>query len=1082
MLTERGKLNVAPTNIGFDLEVGDLIRLRGREWAVETPRVKAGPDDLYVFELACIDDDAQGERLTVALETELDFARVEDDLWQQVGKEGTDDPSVFAAHLRTVAWRSATAADGTLFQAPFRAGIRLDAYQLLPLAKALRLPRVNLLIADDVGLGKTVEAGLVLRELLLRRRVDFVVVSCPAAMTAQWQDELAQKFGLSFTIVDREYLSAVRRNYGFSANPWAVGSRFIISHTLLADETYSDGLVQLFDEFRPRSMFILDEAHHAAPASGEAYATDSQFTLAIRNLAERFEHRLFLSATPHNGHSNSFSSLLEILDPQRFTRGVPVEPSDLYPVMVRRLKDDLLKLNISKFPKRTIEAVVLSGLPSDTPELILAELFDKYRGWSEQGLSGTSLAKARFLMSGLQQRLLSSIPAFAKSLRKHLETLKRHKAHAEGSATSSAASLLATAQENVDFDETVDESSLLDALQQQDEKIVEAATESVAPAIRNLDEAISQVAKMLDIAQKNERKPDARVHWLIDWITMNMMSAHGKWNERRLIIFTEWEDTRLWLEKRLREAIADTDRGEERIATFTGITGQERRERVKLDFNEDPAKKPLRILLCTDAAREGINLQTRCHDLVHFDLPWNPSRLEQRNGRIDRKLQPADEVTCRYFVYAQRPEDRVLNALVRKTDTIRSQLGSAGHVLAERVHQKLSSSGIARREATSLADEIEAENGDVLAWRARQEMADDQEKRLGRLSQELGALNRDLEQARKRVGIDAEELKSVVETALIRNGVPLAPAKDLDVDRAFTIDPNLPYFAKDASWAALFDELREGRPPARKQLAEWRAMRPVRAIAFEPPVLMDGRDAEGVVHVHLEHRLVRRLLSRFISHGFQAGLNRASVIYGPGNQPRVVLVGRLALFGPGAARLHEEILPVTALWSEAARSGPGLRAFGQSGEQTTLAELEEALKSAKTPSKDVSDQLLAGIQKDLADLRPALETRAEAAAQSARKDLAEIAARESKAIKELLTAQRDRIRKAASAQDSVQLELDIRDPAERRQREADRKHWQRRLESIERELIDEPKRVADSYGIRAQRLEPVGIVYLWPKP
>jgi len=273
------------------LEVGDLVRLRGREWTIEAAPQNSDVDGLQAF----------------------DLARVEDDLWQQIGRSGTDDPDVFAAHLRAVTWRSATAADRNLFQAPFRAGIRLDPYQLLPLAKALRLPRVNLLIADDVGLGKTVEAGLVLREMLLRRRVDYVVISSPAAMTAQWQDELAQKFGLGFTIIDRDYLAAVRRNYGFSANPWAVGSRFIISHNLLADETYSNGLAQLLRPFRPRAMLILDEAHHAAPASGIAYATDSQFTVAVRTLAELFEHRLFLSATPHNGHSNSFSSLLEIL-------------------------------------------------------------------------------------------------------------------------------------------------------------------------------------------------------------------------------------------------------------------------------------------------------------------------------------------------------------------------------------------------------------------------------------------------------------------------------------------------------------------------------------------------------------------------------------------------------------------------------------------------------------------------------------------------------------------------------------------------------------------------------------------------
>jgi len=657
------------------LEVGDLVRLRGREWTIESTPQNAGADGRQAFDLACIDDDAQGERLRVVLEAELDLRRVEDDLWQQIGRSGSDDPDVFAAHLRAVTWRSATAADRPLFQAPFRAGIRLDPYQLLPLAKALRLPRVNLLIADDVDLGKTVEAGLVLREMLLRRRVDYVVISSPAAMTAQWQDELAQKFGLRFTIIDRDYLAAVRRNHGFSANPWAVGSRFIISHNLLAD---SDGLTQLLRPFRPRAMSILDEAHHAAPASGIAYATDSHFTVAVRTLAEPFEHRLFLSATPHNGHSNSFSSLLEILDPQRFTRGVPVEPQDLEPVMVRRLKSDLLKLGVSKFPVRDVVPIILKDPPEDTPELVLSDLLDKYATWCEEGLQGTALGKARFVMSGLQQRLLSSIPAFGRSLRKHLETLKRQRSQAERTASEGAAALMAEASGDQDFREEANEESLLKLVQEQEDDVAKAATASIMSSLQNFDEAIGRIEKMLDIARSHERKPDARVLWLIDWIKKNMLAAPCQWNDRRLIIFTQWQDTRIWLERRLKEEFTETDRGEDRIATFTGITRQKRREEVKLAFNADPAKEPLRVLLCTDAAREGINLQTRCSDLIHFDLPWNPSRLEQRNGRIDRKLQPAETVTCRYFVYAQRPEDAVLEALVRKTETISSQLGSAG--------------------------------------------------------------------------------------------------------------------------------------------------------------------------------------------------------------------------------------------------------------------------------------------------------------------------------------------------------------------------------------------------------------------
>src|SRR5262249_21373514 len=140
---------------------------------------------------------------------------------------------------------------------------------------------------------------------------------------------LEDKFGLSFTLIDRDFFATTRRQRGFNANPWMTGSGFIISHSLLIDETYVAGLREALGEFRPRSVLVLDEAHHAAPSSGARYAIDSQFTKSMRDLGARFEHRLFLSATPHNGHSNSFSALLEILDPQRFTRGVPVRPKDL---------------------------------------------------------------------------------------------------------------------------------------------------------------------------------------------------------------------------------------------------------------------------------------------------------------------------------------------------------------------------------------------------------------------------------------------------------------------------------------------------------------------------------------------------------------------------------------------------------------------------------------------------------------------------------------------------------------------------------------------------------------------------------
>ncbi len=1064
-------------------EVGSFLSLRGREWLVQDIDAATQP---YVVRLACVSDDAQGESAEIILDAEVGAALIDTDPWSAIGKNGTDSASVFAAFLRTLKWKSATAAERDLFQAPFRAGIRLDSYQLLPLRKALRLPRVNLLIADDVGLGKTVEAGLVMRELLLRRRIDFILVSAPPSMLLQWQDELTSKFGLAFDIVDRDRLAEMRRQRGFGINPWRTGSRFILSHRLLVDETYTSGLREVLGEFRPRSLLILDEAHHAAPAGGSRYAIDSQFTKALSDLADRFEHRLFLTATPHNGHSNSFSRLLEMLDPQRFVRGMDLVPRDLDRIMVRRLKTDLRRLDPDSFPERIVEPIRLDAAVTE-PELALAEMlrnYGKLRSKRISRLSAGKAASAKLSFVGLQQRLLSSVHAFAKTLAVHRASLEKTIEATRGEKpvplTPDAMDELQT-QEELPIDLPEEDAEKI--IEQDETAIAQTAAElgSVDATHEELRRELAAVDEMLALAEQSRSRPDARVRWLIDWVRTRLMAGTA-WNERRLVVFTEYEDTRRYLERRLKESFGDTDRGDERIGIFTGATGLERRDEIKRAFNADPAVEPIRILICTDAAREGINLQTRCYDLVHFDLPWNPSRLEQRNGRIDRKLQPAKEVFCRYFVYANRAEDVVLDALVRKTEVIRRQLGSAGQVIEQRIARKLQREGITN--AAALAKEISDEDDAERTGRARAEMDDGDEARRQRLLRDHEDLQKQLEDSDAKVGVKSAELKQVVAAALQRSGHDFDAARAGSVGNVDTFRFDPAAFTSDPTWADAFDDLRERRRKKGERIGDWRKSTQVRAIAFEPPRLPDGREASDVVQVHLEHRLVRRLLSRFLSEGFRSDLSRVCAIYGPGAQPRVVLIGRLSLYGDAAARLHEEIIPVTAVWSEAGRPGKALRALAQTGEATTMQQVEVALNNAKPVPAGILKRLAAMTPHDVHDLLPALGARAEAALADAGKELGKRGAEEAKSLHELLEQQRKRIEGKAAEFDKA---YDPNAPMlpgllqeELAQMRADRRHWNERLARLAKEVESEPARLRQGYEVKAHRLEPVGLLFLWP--
>ena len=1082
--------------------MGELVQVRSRRWIVEEVSRSDNPAESPRVRLACVDDDNQGQSLEVFWGYEPDRRIIEDAGWDGLAAKGLDPPHRFAAFLNTLRWNCTTATDPTLFQAPFRAGITIDAYQMEPLRKALLLPRVNLLIADDTGLGKTIEAGLITRELLLRRKVKVIVVAAPPSMLEQWKGELEDRFGLLFEVLDRSYVSRMRRERGFGVNPWRTHSRFLISHRLLIDPAYTDPMREWLGDHRAGSLLILDEAHHAAPSSGGRYGIETKFTRAVRDLAHRFEHRLFLSATPHNGHSNSFSTLLELLDPYRFTRGVKVTrpKTDLEPVMVRRLKEDIRAVQ-GGFPKRNVKRIEIKGLPADAPELELSRLLDEYRTARDERYSSEPNRvqhAAGLMVVGLQQRLLSSIEAFARTLLVHRRTVLRqwNSAH-EG----------ADARPQIDADQT---HAFVRSSDADDESAEWSPEEAAADEVDQIEEIAAAALplenperaawereqglldRMQEIAEETRHLPDAKTRWLMEWIRRNqcprlpefggrLTGRPPNWTDRRVLIFTEnRQGTKRYLKSTLEQAIAGTDRAYERIDVMDGLTSPARRREIQRRFNADPTEEPLRILIATDAAREGLNLQARCSDMFHFDLPWNPGRIEQRNGRIDRKLQPAAEVNCHYFVLPQRAEDRVLEVLVRKTETIKRELGGLPKVIEDAVEQRLIRHGIRHRDAEDLRRKIEAESPDDGRTLAAAEEVEAARERREDLADQIERCRVLLEKSRRWVRFSAEPFRQAINCSLDLLGASQLVESPGDNSHPVWRFPALEKrAATDPSWTSTLDSLRVPRKIDQK-IPEWRRDAPLRPVVFEDT----GRLDDQTVHLHLEQRVAQRLLARFRAQGFiYHDLSRACLAQAKDSIPRVILLGRLSLYGRGAERLHEQIVPVAARWREPDRRSGPLRAYARDAQELTMKLLDESLShSAREPNEVVQRRLLAGATQDIADLRPQLKPRADEFAATAERQLAQRGEREERGLRDTLERHRAQVvaELASHERDFQQLSFGF-NAQETRQLNADIRHWRRRLEQFDQDLAHEPGRVREFYKVRVKRVEPVGLVYLWPE-
>ena len=631
------------------------------------------------------------------------------------------------------------------------------------------------------------------------------------------------------------------------------------------------------------------------------------------------------------------------------------EQAALRAVMVRRLKEDIRETQ-GGFPRRVVEPVVVDGLPEDAPELVLSKLLDEYRGLRERRFEVATRSQqslAALLTVGLQQRLLSSVEAFALSLAVHRVTVRRQWERSAGKRSGASSTpgvgegfvrIPGPDDEEDDFAADIEdedapkraaeaaeaeERAEIEAL----DRAAEAGSARDAEARKLWDREQALLARMAQIADRARGLPDAKTRHLLDWIRKHLcpemppygrpaVGAPARWNDRRVLIFTEnREGTKRYLRKILEAAIAGTEHAEERIETIDGLVAGARRREIQRRFNAPPAEDPLRILLATDAAREGLNFQAHCTDLFHFDLPWNPGRIEQRNGRIDRKLQPAPEVRCRYFKLPQRREDRVLDVLVRKTETIQKELGSLSKVIEDDIERRLKG-GIRHRDAAQLALQIEKADLDAARRRIAEEELDASRRRQDALEAANMECQDLLDRSRQWVGFKECAFRDALSCSLeILGADPLRRRADEHGGELW----EFPSLAHQSGWEATLDALRVPRKSDQK-LTDWREKAPVRPVAFRDA----GRLTADRVHLHLEQRVARRLLSRFRAQGFiHHDLSRACLVQTADSIPRIVLLGRLCLFGSRAERLHEELTFVTARWTPLSRRNGPLDPYGR---------------------------------------------------------------------------------------------------------------------------------------------------------
>ncbi|WP_433687055.1 DISARM system SNF2-like helicase DrmD [Micromonospora carbonacea] len=1012
----------------------------------------------HLLRLSSIEDDSFDETLDVVWEVESGpRAHESTELPTLVEGRSLDDPQTLDAFLDAVRWGALTSADRSLLQAPFRSSIDIQPHQLDPLVRALSMPRANLLIADDVGLGKTIEAGLVIQELILRYRARTVLIVCPASLCIQWQEQMQEKFGLEFRMLDTELVRSLRRERGVRVNPFTHFPRLIMSIDWLKRDRpmrmLRDVLPKEFQLPRAFDMLVVDEVHSCAPTGQGRYAVDSRRTQAVRELAPHCEHRLFLSATPHNGYLESFTALLELLDDQRFARGVPPDERQLKQVMVRRLKSELTSDFDGRplFPPRRIVALPVDYTAEER------QVHEDLRAYTESRVrraavdGDTARVAVEFSLTTLKKRLFSSPAAFARTLATHIATQGKGRVGKERQPRVSVLRDTFAAVEDA-LDTGADDDNSYENLSRR----ALLAAGDVEPVLTAEDLAL--LGRMTAWAERAKYQADSKLTLFLDWLG----ELGGPDRDERVIVFTEYRDTLRWLQEQLEAHGHGVDN---RIEVLHGGLDTHERDRIKKDFLASDS--PIRILLATDAASEGIDLQERCHRLVHWEIPWNPNRLEQRNGRIDRHGQRASEVLIHHFVgtdYGEGADADVrpgsldgdlhfLAQAVRKVEQIRTDLGSVGPVIADQVTEAM----LGRRRAaldTSVAERDAAKRA-VLAVERQ-------------LAAELGKLVGRLHESRAGLRLQPDAVRRVVDVGLrLGRQQPLRPTTAPGFKGEFFTVPPL---ADD--WARAVAGIvhpRTGR--ARPVTFDDAAARPVD----------ERRSRQDVVHLHLGHPLVQQCLrllrAEVWSGGREAKLSRVTARIVSDDalaEPAVLAHGRLVVTGGAGTRLHEQIITAGG-WLREGR----FASFGSVRE--TEAAVAAARESSIPCGPEFAERVATLLPKIRKSLIRALERRRDERQGGIGRMLTANAEQEANAAEETLRELDAAIRKALFDNPHEQLALFDLTSDERMQLHRDREALRDRLDRIPDDIAQAREAVRRRYADPTPRFFPAAVEFLIPR-